>query len=224
MSKNLSVFDITGPIMIGPSSSHTAGACRLGYSARKILGEDPISVTFHLYGSFKATLEGHGTDRALLGGVLGFMPDDEEIRNSFKIAKMKNLEYKFIKEDDQADHPNTVKIELAGLSGSKKVVKGRSVGGGNILITQIDQTSLQIDGKYHTLVTRHWDRVGIVQEVTGILYKNNINIAQMSLYREDVNDQAYMIIDVDNKINPECLEAVLAVNKMEYAIIIEKLY
>lgn len=224
MSKKLSVFDITGPIMIGPSSSHTAGACRLGYAARKILGEKPSSATFYLYGSFKATLEGHGTDRALLGGVLGFMPDDERIRESFKIAKDNNLVYKYIKEDDQANHPNTVRIELVGVSGNKRVIKGHSVGGGNILITQIDQTNLQIDGKYDTLVTRHWDRVGIVQEVTGILYKNNINIAQMSLYREDVNDQAYMIIDVDDKINPECLEAILNVDKMQYAIIIEKLY
>ena len=224
MSKKLSIFDITGPIMIGPSSSHTAGACRLGFSARKILGEEVKSITFHLYGSFKATLEGHGTDRALLGGVLGFLPDDERIKDSFKIANERNVKYKFVKEDEQPDHPNTVKIELIGKSNRKRTIKGQSVGGGNILITQIDQTNLQIDGKYDTLVTRHWDRVGIVQEVTGILYKNNINIAQMSLYREDVNDRAYMIIDVDDKINPECLEAVLAVEKMEYAIIIEKLY
>jgi L-serine dehydratase len=224
MSSNLSLFDITGPIMIGPSSSHTAGACRLGYAARKILGEEVSSVIFHLYGSFKATLKGHGTDKALLGGVLGFLPDDERIRSSFDIADEKGVMYAFVKEDEEEDHPNTVKIELMGVTGTKKVVKGQSVGGGNILITQIDKTNLRIDGKYCTLVTRHWDRVGIVQEVTGMLHKYNVNIAQMSLYREAVNDEAYMIIETDDPIDKECLEAVLAINKMQYAVVIDRLY
>ncbi len=224
MSNNLSLFDITGPIMIGPSSSHTAGACRLGYAARRILGEDVSSVIFHLYGSFKETLKGHGTDRALLGGILGFLPDDIRIRDSFQIADESGVMYAFIKEDEEEDHPNTVKIELIGKTGEKKIVKGQSVGGGNIRITQIDKTNLKIDGKYCTLVTRHWDRVGIVQEVTGILNKCNVNIAQMSLYREAVNDQAYMIIEADDPISKECLEAVQNVAKMQYAAVIDKLY
>lgn len=224
MNRKLSVFDIVGPIMIGPSSSHTAGACRLGYAASKILGEEISSVVFHLYGSFKATLEGHGTDRALVGGVLGFMPDDARIKDSFTWAKKQNLSFQFIKEDEQVDHPNTVKIELTSVSGTKKIVKGQSVGGGNILITRINETDLRIDGKYDTLVTSHQDRVGIVQEVTGILYQNSINIAQMTLYREGIDDQAYMIIEVDDKINPEFLETFLAIPEMEHAIIIKKLY
>lgn len=224
MKNILSAFDISGPVMIGPSSSHTAGACRLGYAAQRILGEQVKLVTFHLYGSFRETQKGHGTDKALLGGILGFQPSDERIRDAYSIADERSIEYQFSNEQSDEEHPNTVVFELEGVAGNKKIIKGISIGGGNICITKIDATNLQINGKYNTLITKHWDRPGIVQKVTAILAKYQINIAQMNLYREHRNDFAYMILEADQIIEHECTLDIEAIPDMVFAVAINKLF
>ena len=224
MKKILSAFDITGPIMIGPSSSHTAGACRLSYAAQKILGEEVTQVVFQLYGSFKETLNGHGTDKALLGGILGFEPSDERIRMAYELAMQKKLNYSFIKMHNEADHPNTVVFKLTGVNGAQMEIKGASVGGGNILITKIDNTDLKFTGKYSTLITRHWDQPGVVLRVSEILTKYHINIANMNLYREYRNDLAYMIIETDENITQQCLDHIRAVTGVDYAVAIARLF
>ncbi len=224
MINDISVRDIVGPVMIGPSSSHTAGACRLGYAARRILAEEPVKVVFHLYGSFRYTAQGHGTDRALVGGILGMLPDDERIKDSIALAQAAGLDFAFVSEEELPDHPNTVRFEIIGESGAAKMIEGQSVGGGNIVITKIDNTSLRFSGKNDTLVTRFIDRVGLVQDVSGVLAGFGLNILQMSFYSEGVYEEAYMIIEVDEKISSECLEAVLTVKGMTFGVAIEKLY
>ncbi len=224
MKNILSAFDIIGPIMIGPSSSHTAGACRLGFAAHKILGEGVRQVIFHLYGSFKETLTGHGTDKALLGGILGLQPSDERIRDAFELAHERQIYYSYINMPGEEDHPNTVVFKLTGVNGSEKTIKGSSIGGGNIIITRIDDTDLRFTGKYSTLITKHWDQPGIVLKVSAILADSQVNIANMNLYRTYRNDIAYMIIETDQQIKPEYLDQIKTIADVEFAVAIEKLF
>ena len=150
-----SAFDIIGPIMIGPSSSHTAGAVRLGLMARAILGEEVKIINIKLYGSFAQTYKGHGTDRALIAGIMGFKPDDERIRNSLEIAKEKNIEFNFSKVDLEDAHPNTAIIELIGVTDRKIEVTGASIGGGNIIISAVNNysSSYTVDGDIFNILS-----------------------------------------------------------------------
>lgn len=147
------VFDIVGPVMIGPSSSHTAGAVRLGLMARKILGEPAVRADINLHGSFAQTYRGHGTDKALIAGILGFAPDDERIREALQLAEEKGLSYRFQKVNLEQAHPNTAVIHLTGTSGRTARVRGSSVGGGNIRITNIDGYEVELTGTYPALIT-----------------------------------------------------------------------
>lgn len=206
--KDYSVFDIIGPVMIGPSSSHTAGAVRLGYMARKIADADIVKVIFYLHGSFAKTYAGHGTDRALLGGVMGMLPDDERIRDAFAIAGEKHISYKFVEADLGEVHPNTVDIVMETVSGEEWQVMGSSVGGGKVKIIKINQTRLEFTGDYTTLITKHLDRPGVVAGMTAILARHHINIAFMKLFRENKDASAVLIAEIDNDIDDSVIEEI----------------
>ncbi|MBT9133880.1 MAG: L-serine dehydratase, beta chain [Firmicutes bacterium] len=202
--KEYSVFDILGPNMIGPSSSHTAGACRLGYMAHKLARGSIAEVAFHLHGSFAKTYRGHGTDKALLGGILGMLPDDERLRDAFHLAREQGINFNFIEADLGADqHPNTVRIDISKVDGQAMTILGSSIGGGNIRITEIDGVSLVFTGEYPTLIIPHRDRLGMVGRVTSILGQQGVNIAFMRVYRQQKGKVAYMIIETDGAIGDE---------------------
>lgn len=202
-----SAFDIIGPIMIGPSSSHTAGAVRLGLMARAILGEEVKIINIKLYGSFAQTYKGHGTDRALIAGIMGFKPDDERIRNSLEIAKEKNIEFNFSKVDLEDTHPNTAIIELIGVTDRKIEVTGASIGGGNIIISAVNNYEVQLSGKYPSIIIVHQDMPGVVNGVTAALARYNINIAYMKVSRSERGAEALMNIEVDDTISDEAVKA-----------------
>lgn len=202
-----STFDIIGPIMIGPSSSHTAGAVRLGLMARAILGEEVKAIQIKLYGSFAETYKGHGTDRALIAGIMGFKPDDERIRNSLQIATEQGIDYDFIKVQLEDAHPNTAIIELTGISERKVTVQGASIGGGNIIISMIDSYEISLSGKYPSVIIVHQDMPGVVNGVTAALARYNINIAYMKVSRSEKGAEALMNIEVDDVITDEAVKA-----------------
>jgi len=192
-----SVFDIIGPVMIGPSSSHTAGACRIGKIVRSIFGELPDTLDIHLYESFAKTYRGHGTDIALVGGVLGMEPDDENLRTSLKLAHEAGMKVAFIPhKEDRAEHPNTARLVLS--KGDRKMsVTGISIGGGSISVTELNGFNISLSMGMPTFVIVHRDVPGVVAKVTTSLSNHNINIAQMNVTREAKGEKAIMIIEVD---------------------------
>ena len=209
----ISVFDVLGPNMIGPSSSHTAGACVIAFLARKMIDKKPVKVEFILYGSFAKTYQGHGTDRALLGGLMGFGTDDMRIRESFEIAKERGIEYKFTPNTSVTDiHPNTVDICMEDGEGGKVTVRGESLGGGKVRIVKIDQVDIDFSGEYSAIIVVHKDRPGVVAYITKALSEHNINIAFMKLYRESKGNKAYSSIESDEKI-PADIKAELYKNE-----------
>lgn len=220
--KNYSIFDIVGPNMIGPSSSHTAGAARIGIAARKIAQNDVDSVVFYLHGSFAQTYKGHGTDRALVGGILGFGPEDERIRKSFDIAKENGINFEFIKKNLGQDfHPNTVKIEIKKSTGEILSVTGSSIGGGNMKIVDINGFNVEFTGEYHTLMVKQWDKPGAAAHITNCLAKHEINIAFMNIYREEKGNNAFTIIKADDTINEKVVEDIKSnQNLIQEAIIV----
>lgn len=223
MRESYSIFDITGPIIIGPSSSHTAGACRLANAARAILSQEVASAVIHVYGSFAETLFGHGTDRALVGGLLGMLPDDEKLVDAFQFAKKKGLLYRFEVEDETLSNANMVLFELTGKQGLFMHIRGASIGGGSIMIDQIDSTNLQISLKYNTLVVDHLDKPGAVLGVSKILAEHKINIASMNMYRQGKHGRAYMILETDQEIGRDVLSMIGNLEDMK-TIYIQKLY
>lgn len=198
----LGVFDIVGPIMIGPSSSHTAGAVRIGKYANSVLGERPVKARIGFAGSFAKTYRGHGTDKAIIAGLLGMNTDDKRICNSLEIAKEEGLDYTFETLELDGVHPNTAEIELEGESGRKVNVRGSSVGGGNILINKINGADVLISGKSAALVITHLDIPGMVAKVSNILGNCGININNFSLSREEKGGTAIMTIEIDGGIGP----------------------
>ena len=190
-----SVFDIIGPVMIGPSSSHTAGAARIGKVVRSIFGQQPDSVDIYLYESFAKTYRGHGTDIALVGGLLGMEPDDEQLANSLEIAYEQGMEVCFIPKSEKADH-NSVKIVVS--SGDRKLsVTGISIGGGNIQISELNGFKLSLSMGTPTFIVVHQDVPGMIAKVTNILSASDINISTMTVTRESKGEKAIMIIEVD---------------------------
>ena len=223
MRESYSIFDITGPIIIGPSSSHTAGACRLANAARAILGQKAIRAVIHVYGSFAQTLSGHGTDKALVGGLLGIAPDDERLVDAFEIAAKSGLDCRFEIEDETPASANMVLFELTGEGGLTMNIRGASIGGGNILIDQIDATFLQISMKYNTLIVDHLDKAGAVLGVAEVLAGHHINIASMNVYRQGKHGRAYMILETDEDVPEDALKKIKALPDMK-TIYIKKLY
>ncbi|KUO76437.1 MAG: serine dehydratase [Clostridia bacterium BRH_c25] len=205
-----SVFDIIGPRMVGPSSSHTAGAARLGKVARRISGNDVKRVTFVLYGSFAKTYKGHGTDRALLAGIMDMEPDDPNLGKSLDYARASGLDYEFVVDDADPPHPNTVKMLITGSGGKRTEVVGCSIGGGNIRVIQINGLNVEFTGEYPTLVIRHIDRPGVIAEVTSLMVQFNINIAFMRVFRQTKGQDAFMIIETDNDISKKAIAQVRA--------------
>ena len=197
-----SIFDFIGPVMIGPSSSHTAGAARLGKMARCIFGNTPEKVEMTLYGSFAKTYKGHGTDRALLGGLLGFKEDDKRIRNAKELADGAGLDYTFIESPLDIGHPNVVKFDLYGDYNRHMSVVGRSIGGGQIMITEVDGNDMSITGDEFTLVVFHEDRPGAISLISQALSESDINIASMRVFRKGKYKDAVMVITTDSVVNP----------------------
>ena len=200
------VFDIVGPIMIGPSSSHTAGAARLGLMAGKILGEPVAKAEILLHGSFARTYRGHGTDKALIGGLLFFSPEDERIRDALDIAKERGLDYSFAPVDLGDAHPNTAVFVLTGINGRKITVGGASVGGGNIEVRNIDSFQIALTGQYPSLIIVHTDKPGVIRDISDVLAKHRVNIAFMRVFRRNRGQQAMMIIETDEELTEDIIQ------------------
>lgn len=202
----ISIFDVVGPNMVGPSSSHTAGAASISYIARKMFAKDISYVKFTLYGSFEKTYKGHGTDKALLGGILGFNSDDLRIKDSFKIAEELGIDFKFEGSSLETEHPNTVDIYMESKSGEKMVIRGVSIGGGKIKITSIDGIEVEFYGEYPTLIVDHKDTKGLIAYITKCLSDAETNIAFMRVYRDAKGENAHSIIESDDKIPTELID------------------
>ena len=218
--KNLGIFDILGPIMIGPSSSHTAGAARLGKVARAVAGDEVIDVTFYLHGSFAKTYKGHGTDRALVAGILGMEPSDKRLRNSLEIAKEIGLKFKFVETDLGDVHPNTVKFDMLTKSGERREVIGSSIGGGSIKITEVNGNRVEFTGEYPTLIMSQKDVPGVVSKVTNLLYSEGINIAFMSVFRRQKGQGANMVFELDHTVDDDTVEKLKTIEEVNRVIMI----
>lgn len=206
----ISVFDVLGPNMIGPSSSHTAGACAIAYLAQKMKSGELREVEFTLYGSFAKTYRGHGTDRALLGGIMGFATDDVRIRDSFEIANNRGIAFRFIPDEKETDlHPNTVDIRMVNDSGSVMTVRGESLGGGKVKIVRINQVQVDFTGEYNAVIIIQKDRPGVAAHITRILSDRNVNIAFMRLFRESKGEKAYTIVESDHRLPEDITEKLL---------------
>lgn len=215
-----SVFDIIGPVMIGPSSSHTAGAARLGKLAATILGEAPIDAIIELHGSFAQTYRGHGTDKALVAGLLGFGTADERLKDALDIAARTGLSVNFVTVDLGDVHPNTAALYLTGASGRKVRVVGSSIGGGNVVITEIDGYPVELTGQYATLITTHDDQPGVIALITQVLAKERVNIAFMRVSRQERGAQALLILEADQTIPEHVLQAVRAIPAVHLALLV----
>ncbi len=211
---NISVFDIMGPIMIGPSSSHTAGAERLGKAARTICGGGIKGANFYLHGSFAKTYKGHGTDRALVAGILGMETDDENIKESFQHADAQGIAIHFFEVDLGEVHPNTVKIELIKEDDSRLTVTGSSIGGGNIIITNIDGDEVEFTGKLPVLIVRHTDKPGMLSKISLIIALYGINIATLKVGRQTKGKIATTVIESDNVIPEEAVNEIKRIDSV----------
>ncbi|WP_226665753.1 L-serine ammonia-lyase, iron-sulfur-dependent subunit beta [Metabacillus litoralis] len=203
--KYRSVFDIIGPIMIGPSSSHTAGAARIGRVARTLFDREPKWATISLYGSFAQTYLGHGTDVALIGGLLDFDTFDERIKSAMEIAKDKGMKISFIEEDAVTDHPNTARLIIGDDYGQLELV-GVSIGGGKIEITELNGFELKLSGNHPAILVVHNDRYGAIAAVANVLAKHAINIGHMDVSRKEVGQVALMTIETDQNLSKEVIE------------------
>jgi len=201
--ETFSVFDIIGPRMTGPSSSHTAGAVRLAHTARHIAGGSVTDAYITLYGSFAETGPGHGTDKALIAGLLGLLADDPRIKDAAALAAQADMYVQFEYSDEPMPHPNTARIRVTSASGTETEVVGQSVGGAAILITEINGLSVELTGEYPTLIIRHTDQPGVIAEVSNILAVMDVNIAFMKVFRHGRGEDAYMTIETDTPVTRE---------------------
>ncbi len=207
--KYIGIFDVIGPNMIGPSSSHTAGAVSIALLARKLFSGRIVKAEFILYGSFAKTGSGHGTDKALLGGILGFDTNDGRIREAFAIADERGIQYHFsVGEDESVTHPNTADIFLEGEDGKCQSIRGESVGGGKVRIVRINDIDVDFTGEYSTLIVRQIDKPGVVSHITYCLSRHHANIAFMRLFRDDKGGIAYTVVESDDLIPDETLDEI----------------
>ena len=202
----MNIFDILGPVMIGPSSSHTAGAARMGYMARRLLGEEPVNVHIGMYGSFAATGKGHGTDKALVGGLLGMKPDDLDLPRSFEMAQERGMCFAIEQVNLRDAHPNTAVITAESASGRSVKIQAASLGGGRIVINKLDDIEVNCSCEIPTLIIHNQDTPGYVADVTLRLLEHDVNIANMSLYRRKRGGVAVMVIEVDQPIPQETVK------------------
>ena len=202
----INIFDMMGPVMVGPSSSHTAGAARIGNMGRTLLGEEVARADIGLHGSFAETGVGHGTDRALLAGLLGMKPDDLRIPNAYEEANRAGMAYSFRTVELRDAHPNTALLELTGKSGKKLTLQASSIGGGAIVVNKIDGIDVNFTGDFNTLIVRNQDESGSVAAITSILSQVHINVANMSVNRHRRGGDALMVIETDQHIKPRQVE------------------
>ena len=202
----INIFDMMGPVMVGPSSSHTAGAARIGNMGRTLLGEEVARADIGLHGSFAETGFGHGTDRALLAGLLGMKPDDLRIPNAYQEAKNAGMKYSFRTVYLRDAHPNTALLELTGKSGKQLTLQASSIGGGAIVVNKIDGIDVNFTGDFNTLIVRNQDESGSVAAITSILSQVHINVANMSVNRHRRGGDALMVIETDQHIKPRQVE------------------
>lgn len=207
MPVNASIFDIIGPVMVGPSSSHTAGACKIANIARKIANPGFNEVDFYLHGSFAKTYKGHGTNRALVGGILGFGPEDDRIINSFEYAKEAGVTYNFIPTDLGGVHPNTVKMVFKYPDGKKDIeIQGSSIGGGAIVINKIYGNPIEYYAKRPTLFMSYGEQKGIIAFVSNVLYNNGYNIHDMKTIKD--GDNVMLVCQLDEPLKDDILETI----------------
>ena len=215
----MDLFDILGPVMVGPSSSHTAGAARIGLITRLLLGAEPAQARIGLFGSFQKTYKGHGTDKALIGGLLGMAVDDERLRDSLRIAGEMGLQYSFYNAEARDAHPNTVIMDVDGVDGRHICVKAASVGGGEIVVEAINGLEAGFTGHENTLVVTQKDAKGMIAQISSILSANALNIATMKVFRRSVGGEAMVIIELDGNAEPgllECLEKMPGIYHVAY--------
>jgi L-serine dehydratase len=218
----VSLLDIIGPVMVGPSSSHTAGACRLGLLSRNLVGGTPQRARIELHGSFARTGEGHGTDKAIAGGLMGFRPDDERLRDALEIAQGEGLDYVFEKTTLADDaHPNTARITVER-DDRHAVMTGASLGAGRILVTEINGYAVEVSGSYHTIVLIAEDVKGSVAAIATILAEHGINIANLRLTRKQRGGDAFMVIEVDDAPGEPVRDEIRALPWVRWAFRLDK--
>ncbi|MGB3366331.1 MAG: L-serine ammonia-lyase, iron-sulfur-dependent subunit beta [Acidaminobacteraceae bacterium] len=205
---NYSIFDIVGPIMIGPSSSHTAGASRIGFIASKLIRSKIENVNFYLHGSFAKTYRGHGTDKAVLAGVLGIKEDDERLRDAFNIADKMGVTYSFEEIDLGDVHPNTVKIVVELENKATVEVVGSSIGGGAIEIIEINNIKLSITGENPTLIAKHGSLKGLIAGFANVLNQNDYDIKYMSFYEGTSSSDGIIVVELDRFVTSEILDLI----------------
>ena len=221
----MNLLDIIGPVMVGPSSSHTAGALRIGRVNRKLLAEEVKEAKIYFHGSFLATGKGHGTDKALIAGLLGMQVDDPAIPDSFRIAEKREMRFSLEGIDLGDVHPNSVKMNLTGISGRTLEVIAASIGGGRIQICELDGITANFSGDYPTLIVHNIDQPGHVTEVTSMLAHKGVNIATMQLYRKSRGGNAVMVIECDQEVPKESLawlERLEGILKVTYGSLVEE--
>lgn len=206
----MNLFDILGPVMVGPSSSHTAGAVRMGLIARQLLGEAPAEAEIILHGSFADTGEGHGTDKALVAGLLGFTPDDERIPVSFGLAGEQGLRFTILRRELRGAHPNTALLTLRGVNGAQTSVQCASIGGGRIRVEKLGGVDVSFSAEHNTLIIHNNDVPGIVAEVSSRLAGQGINIATLQLFRDKRGGRAVMVLEIDQPLSREAAELISA--------------
>ena len=216
-----SIIDIISPVMAGPSSSHTAGAVRLGLLARNVYNTKPDKITFKLYNSYALTGKGHGTDKGLLAGLLGFSVDDKRIKNVFDTPEAKQIDYEFEFLEDFNRHPNAVDFIFEG--GLNMTLSGDSIGAGEIVLTKINKFSVNLDGKYNTLLLVYEDMPGVISSVTRIIQEDNVNIASLHCDRSGKGKDASMCICIDGELSKQCLDKVSELKDMYIVRYIKKL-
>jgi L-serine dehydratase len=218
----VSLLDIIGPVMVGPSSSHTAGACRLGLLARGLVGGTPERARLELHGSFARTGEGHGTDKALVAGLMGFRPDDDRIRTALEIAEREGLDYTFEKTTlDEEAHPNTVRLTLER-GDRRAVMTGSSLGAGRVLVTQIDGFPVEVSGNYHTIVLVAEDTRGSIARIATLLSDNGVNIATLRVTRQKRGGDAFMVIETDECPNTDVRDHIRELPWVRWAYRLDK--
>ena len=218
----LDIFDILGPVMVGPSSSHTAGAVRIGRMARTLLGEQPVKAEIGLHGSFAETGQGHGTDRALVAGLLGMKPDDLEIPRSFELAAERGMEVSFKTVQLREAHPNTAILTVQGENGEKLTVQAASTGGGRIRVDSLNGVEVSFTGAFNTLVVHHQDVAGELSRITNELAVGGVNIANMSLCRNRRGGDVLTIIETDHKLPADVVQRIGSLYAVDHVTYYEK--
>lgn len=218
----MDLFDLIGPVMIGPSSSHTAGAARIGLTARMLLGEEAVRAEIGLHGSFAKTYRGHGTDRALVGGLLGMAVDDPRLRDSLSLARERGLTVLFAPVSIRGAHPNTVRMTITGVTDRMLTLEAASVGGGNIEIRRLDGLNVDFTGKENTLIIHHTDAPGVIAAVTGVLAQVRLNIATMQVYRRRAGADAMMVLELDGAPEEALLDKLRGLPEIQSATFLKR--